>query len=158
MGQLLIEMQPLDFLSAALGQRPRNYSSCCCSFQFVSFPLWKIWKWKNSSKLGIQPEFFNHWILHSSNWAIKTLLLNTRKIICFNIIISKNTLQTFDQSWLWFWVRNTHALKMSLHRKWPSSKGRTSSCSSWCNSCLQSCSRRRSAESTTQTRPSVVSK
>ena len=28
----------LALLSAAIGQRPRNYSSCCCSFPFVSFP------------------------------------------------------------------------------------------------------------------------
>ena len=29
----------LSFLSAAIGQRPRNYSRCCCSFQIASFPL-----------------------------------------------------------------------------------------------------------------------
>ena len=43
------------FLSAAIGQRPRNYLSCCCPSPFGSFPLKKIFKWKKSPWLGIKP-------------------------------------------------------------------------------------------------------
>ena len=36
----------LTFLPAAISQRLRNYSSGCCSFPFVSFPLQKKFKRK----------------------------------------------------------------------------------------------------------------
>ena len=90
------------FLSAAIGQRPRNYLSCCpcsCSSPFGSFPLKNKFKWKkflpswgpNQGRLAPQPstlstELWQHWYKMLENYL-------------FNLRISRTTPQTLDQYW-----------------------------------------------------------
>ena len=100
---LMVCTTQVVYLSAATGQRPRNYLSCscpCCSLQFGSFPLKNKFKWKKflpawdlkSGPLAPQPstlsnELWQHWYILVENYV-------------FNLRISRTTPQTLDQYWL----------------------------------------------------------
>ena len=73
-----------SFLSAAIGQRPRNYLSCCCCCScstFGSFPHYKKFQRKKISPAGIctwDLQIHSPALIH---WAKVKLLLLCMKII-----------------------------------------------------------------------------
>ena len=81
-------------MSAAIGQRPRNYLSCCwCCSPFGSFPLYKKFKWKKISLTGNWTRALQ---IHSQaliHWATGPFMLLQWKI---DYYISP---QTLDQYW-----------------------------------------------------------
>ena len=89
------------FLSVAIGPRPRNYLSCCCSScsSFGSFSLKNKFKWKkivaswisNWGLLAPQPSTLSTELWHHCHKLLENFL--------FNLRISKTMPQTLDQYW-----------------------------------------------------------
>ena len=86
------------YLSAAIGQRPRNYlcCSCCCCSPFGSFPHLKEIKKKNYPPVGIRT-----WDLQIDSLALYQLSWGDIVVKIFEnyLLISKISPQTLDQYW-----------------------------------------------------------
>ena len=89
------------FLSAAIGQKPRNYSRCCCcSFPFVSFLLQKKLKWKKFCLSWNQTGVILNSIQALYQLSYSIIVSHSMENYLFNLRVSKTTQQTPRQSWL----------------------------------------------------------